>query len=57
MKIADVVCSVGRSGFVNRDLAAIKAGARATKIVQPGTSISVMLVLGDRQVAFGDYSM
>jgi methylaspartate ammonia-lyase len=68
MKIADVVCAVGRSGFFNRDLAAIKAGARAdgfaypgspispgfTKIVQPGTAISVMLLLDDGQVAFGD---
>src|SRR5882724_5785226 len=68
MKIADVVYAIGRSGFFNRDLAAIKAGARAdgfaypgeplspgfTKIVQPGTAISVMLVLEDGQVAFGD---
>src|ERR1700730_3183111 len=68
MKINDVVYSVGRSGFFNRDLAAIKAGARADgfaypgkpvspgfeKIVQPGTAISVMLLLDDGQVALGD---
>src|ERR1700746_1431665 len=68
MKIIDVVPVVGRSGFFNRDLAAIRAGARADgfvypgkplspgfkKIVQPGTAISVMVWLDDGQVAFGD---
>src|ERR1700686_2212809 len=68
MNIADVVCAAGRAGFFNRDLAAIKAGAKAdgfaypgrpvspgfTRIVQPGTAISVMLRLEDGQVAFGD---
>jgi methylaspartate ammonia-lyase len=68
MNIKDVVPVVGRSGFFNRDLAAVKAGARANgfaypgkpispgfkKIVQPGTAISVMLLLDDGQVAFGD---
>src|SRR5438445_2148761 len=68
MKINDVIYAVGRSGFFNRDLAAIKAGAGADgfaypgkpvspgfeKIVQPGTAISVMLLLDDGQVAFGD---
>src|ERR1700746_443522 len=68
MRIKDVIPVVGRSGFFNRDLAAVKAGARAdgfaypgaplspgfTKIVQPGTAISVMLLLHDGQVAFGD---
>src|SRR5271166_5951142 len=68
MKIKEVIPVVGRSGFFNRDLAAIKAGARADgfaypgpplspgfqKIVQPGTAISVMLRLDDGQVAFGD---
>src|SRR6266481_5451486 len=58
----------GGPGFFNRDLAAIKAGARADgfaypgkpvspgfeKIVQPGTAISVMLLLDDGQVALGD---
>ena len=68
MKIKDVIPVVGRSGFFNRDLAAVKAGARADgfaylgkpvspgfeQIVQPGTAISVMLLLDDDQVAFGD---
>ena len=68
MKIKEVVSVVGRSGFFNRDLAAIKAGARADgfaypgaplspgfkRIVQPGTAVSVMLLLDDGQVAFGD---
>ena len=68
MNIKDVIPVVGRSGFFNRDLAAVKAGARAdgfaypgkplspgfAKIVQPGTAISVMLLLDDGQVAFGD---
>jgi methylaspartate ammonia-lyase len=68
MNIVDVVCAVGRAGFFNRDLAAVKAGARAdgfaypgppvspgfTRIVQPGAAISVMLLLDDGAVAFGD---
>ena len=68
MQIRDVIPVVGRSGFFNRDLAAVKAGARADgfaypgkpvtpgfeKIVQPGTAISVMLLLDHGQVAFGD---
>jgi methylaspartate ammonia-lyase len=68
MNIKDVIPVVGRSGFFNRDLAAVKAGAKADgfaypgtplspgfkKIVQPGTAISVMLLLDDGQVAFGD---
>lgn len=67
-QIRDVIPVVGRSGFFNRDLAAIKAGARADgfaypgtpqspcfqKIVQAGTAISMMLLLDDGQVAFGD---
>src|SRR4030088_23888 len=68
MNIAEVICTAGRAGFFNRDLAAVKAGAQAdgfaypgrpvspgfTHIVQPGTAISVMLLLDDGQVAFGD---
>src|SRR5882762_11183065 len=68
MNIKDVIPVVGRSSFFNRDLAAVKAGARADgfaypgkpitpgfeKIIQPGTAISVMLLLDDGQVAFGD---
>jgi methylaspartate ammonia-lyase len=68
MNIKDVIPVVGRSGFFNRDLAAVKAGARAdgfaypgkplspgfAKILQPGTAISIMLLFDDGQVAFGD---
>jgi methylaspartate ammonia-lyase len=68
MRIREVVYSVGQSGYLHRDLMAIKAGARADgfifhgppvlpgyrKIVEPGTTISVMLLLEDGQVAFGD---
>lgn len=68
MKVADVIAVAGRAGFFNRDLAAVKAGAKAdgfaypgkpvspgfTRIVQPGTAISAMLLLEDGQVAFGD---
>ena len=68
MKIRDVVYSIGQSGYLHRDLMAIKAGARADgflfhgkpvlpgykSIVEPGTTISVMFVLDDDQVAFGD---
>jgi methylaspartate ammonia-lyase len=68
MKIRDVVFSVGHSGYLHRDLMAIKAGARADgfifhgtpvlpgykSIVEAGSTISVMLVLEDGQVAFGD---
>ncbi|HEY1301094.1 MAG TPA: methylaspartate ammonia-lyase [Stellaceae bacterium] len=68
MIISDTVYAIGRSGFFNRDLAAVKAGARADgfaypgrplspgfeRIVQPGAAISVMLLLDDGEVAFGD---
>ena len=68
MVIRDVLCAVGRSGYFNKDLAAIKKGPKADgfiylgkpttpgfrDIVQPGEAISVMLVLEDGQVAFGD---
>src|SRR3990172_1362586 len=68
MKIAKVICVPGRSGYMHRDLAAIKAGARPDimifhgkpvtpgfrKIVEPATVISIMLVLEDGQIAFGD---
>ena len=68
MKITNVVCSAGRTGFYFDDQRAIKNGAghdgvfyigdpvtegfRAVR--QAGESISVMLVLEDGQVAFGD---
>ncbi len=68
MKIIDVVCSGGRTGFYFDDQRAIKRGAghdgvfyvgepvtegfRAVR--QAGESISVMIVLEDGQIAFGD---
>lgn len=68
MKIIDVVCSAGRTGFYFDDQRAIKRGAKHdgftyvgeavtegfTKVRQAGESISVMLVLEDGQVAYGD---
>ena len=68
MKIERVFCALGRSGYMHRDLAAMKAGAKRDgflfhgkpltpgfrKIVEPATIISVMLVLEDGQIAFGD---
>ncbi len=68
MKIIDVVCSAGRTGFYFDDQRAIKQGAEHdgvfyvgtpvtegfTAVRQAGESISVMLVLEDGQVAFGD---
>src|SRR6476661_2161913 len=69
MKVKDVVCAAGRSGYMHRDLLAIKSGKAKpngslyegapmspgfTKIVEPGTIISVMLELEDGQIAFGD---
>jgi methylaspartate ammonia-lyase len=68
MKINKVVCTHGRHGFVHKDLAAIKSGAVAdgflfrgqpvtpgfTQIVQPGSVVSVMLLLDDGSVAHGD---
>lgn len=68
MKIIDVVCSAGKTGFYFDDQLAIKSGAGHdgfayvgapmtpgfTSIRQAGESISVMLVLEDGQVAYGD---
>ncbi len=68
MKIEKVVCSAGRTGFFFDDQKAIKAGAKADgeayigqamtpgfdKIRQAGESISVMLLLEDGQIAYGD---
>src|SRR5258705_9296263 len=69
MKVKEVICSAGRSGYMHRDLAAIKSGKATpdgslykgkplspgfTRIIEPATIISVMLVLEDGQVAFGD---
>lgn len=68
MKIIDIVCSAGRTGFYFDDQRAIKMGAGHdgftyvgdavtegfTKIRQAGESISVMLILEDGQIAYGD---
>ena len=69
MRIRDVICAAGRSGYMHRDLLAIKSGKAKpngslyegepmspgfTRIIEPATIISVMLVLEDGQIAFGD---
>ena len=68
MKIVKVICSGGRTGFFFDDQRAIKGGAKSdgsayigepvtegfTAVRQAGESISVMLVLEDGQVAYGD---
>ena len=68
MKIIDVVCSAGMTGFYFDDQRAIKRGAKNdgfnylgmpvtggfTRIRVPGESISFMIILEDDQVAFGD---
>lgn len=68
MKIVDIICAEGKTGFYFDDQKAIKGGAKNdglfyvgepktegfTSIRQPGESISVMLVLDDGQVAHGD---
>ena len=68
MKIVDVICSPGRTGFYFDDQRAIKRGAGHdgvfyvgepvtegfTAVRQAGESISVMLLLEDGQLAYGD---
>ena len=68
MKIIDVVCSKGRTGFYFDDQRAIKQGAGHdgvfytgapvtegfSAIRQAGEAISVMLILEDGQIAYGD---
>ena len=68
MKIVDIICSAGRTGFYFDDQRAIKGGAghdgvfyignpvtEGFKAVrQAGESISVMLILEDGQMAYGD---
>ena len=69
MMIRDVLWVAGRSGYMLKDLQAIRAGkARPNgftfdgepitpgfrRIIQPGDMLSVMLVLDDGQVAYGD---
>ena len=68
MKIVDVVCSPGRTGFYFDDQRAIKQGAGHdgvfytgnpvtegfTSVRMAGESISVQIILEDGQVAYGD---
>lgn len=68
MKIVNAVCSPGRTGFFFDDQRAIKQGAVAdgnmykgstvtpgfSSVRQAGESVSVMLILEDGQVAWGD---
>ena len=68
MKIIDVICSAGRTGFYFDDQRAIKQGAGHDgtfyvgepvtdgfkAVRQAGESISVMLILEDGQMAYGD---
>ncbi len=68
MRIKNVVCSAGRTGFYFDDQRAIKKGAISdgaayrgepvtegfTRVRQSGESISVMIILEDNQIAFGD---
>ncbi|WML36235.1 methylaspartate ammonia-lyase [Clostridium sp. OS1-26] len=68
MKIVDVICAEGKTGFYFDDQRAIKKGAKHdgftyvgepvtdgfTSVRQAGEAISVMLVLEDGQVAYGD---
>ena len=68
MKIIDVVCSAGRTGFYFDDQRAIKQGAGHdgvfyvgapvtegfSAVRQAGEAISVMLILEDGQIATGD---
>ena len=68
MKIIDVVCSEGKTGFYFDDQRAIKNGAKHNgftyvgdvvtsgfdSVRQAGESISIMLILEDGEVAYGD---
>jgi methylaspartate ammonia-lyase len=68
VSIAEVICTPGRAGFFFDDQAAIRAGAPHEgfgyqgppvsegyrRIRQPAESVSVMLLLSDGEVAFGD---
>ena len=68
MRIKDVICAKGKTGFFFDDQRAIKSGAKPdgaayiglpvtegfTTIRQAGESISVMLILDDGQIAYGD---
>lgn len=68
MKIAKLLCAPGRSGYFNKDLAAVRGGARQEgfgyidppvtpgfdHVIQPGEALSIILILEDGQVAYGD---
>lgn len=68
MKIVDVICSEGCTGFYFDDQRAIKDGSESdgatyvgepitegfTRVRQAGESISVMIILEDNQIAQGD---
>ena len=68
MRIADVICVPGRTGFYRDDQMAIRAGAGQdgflytglpvtpgfSSVREPGESVSVMIVLSDGQVGVGD---
>lgn len=68
MKIRNLICSPGRTGFFFDDQKAIKTGAIAdgntyrgepktpgfTKVRQAGESVGIHLVLDDGQIAWGD---
>lgn len=68
MKIKNIVCSAGRTGFYFDDQRAIKSGAEHDGVFyrgntvtegfrsvrQAGESISVMIILEDGQIAYGD---
>jgi len=68
MKIKDIICSAGRTGFFFDDQKAIKTTAIAdgnayigepctpgfSQVRQAGESISVMFILDDGQIAYGD---
>ena len=68
MKIKEIVCSAGRTGFFFDDQKAIKTSAAAdgnayigepktpgfSKVRQAGESVSIMFLLEDGQIAYGD---
>lgn len=68
MKIQKIICSSGRTGFFFDDQRAIKKGAKSDgsayvgqpvtegfkAVRQAGESVSVMIVLEDGQIAYGD---
>jgi methylaspartate ammonia-lyase len=68
VKIKKVICAVGKAGYMHLDMAAIRGGASADggifigapvtpgfkRIAEPAEIMSIMLLLEDGQVAFGD---